>query len=412
MPVNRCSALLLTLLLGALLAAEDLVPQAPGAVLMDFTTGRLLFQKNPDWPDPPASLTKLMTLHLAWRALEVGRVQPNTLVPVLPEVMAMVPPGSSLMFLEAGQKVTVSELMLGLAVDSGNDAGLVLAQFLGGSQQAFVAQMNAEAQRLGLTRTTFHDAFGFSPANSTTALDWARFCRLYLQQHPQAATLLHSVRELAYPQPVNQRPGSTKPVQTIVQANRNTLLDTYPGADGLKTGYISESGYNLAATATRNGQRLIAVVLGVQSRDTAQGSRIRSTQAARLLDFGFSNYPLRPLPVPVIPPVRVWYSQEGQVEVVPAAQPVYPLSPDEESRVEAKVVLATDYTGFFPQRSVLGRLEWARDGKVFYYMPLVSQRLLHPAPWWQAAADALTLFFGGLLGGKVPVSPGPTVPNS
>ncbi|MEI8095033.1 MAG: D-alanyl-D-alanine carboxypeptidase family protein [Spirochaetales bacterium] len=385
--------------------AEDLVPPVPGAALMDFTTGRLLFQKNPDWQDPPASLTKLMTLHLAWKALEAGTVQPSTKVPVTPAVLALVPAGSSLMFLEAGQQVTVKELMLGLAVDSGNDAGLVLAQFLGGSQSGFVGLMNAETKALGLARTEFRDAFGFSPENRTTAADWARFCRLYIQAHPQALELLHSVRQLAYPLEENRASGDRRPVKTIVQANRNSLLESYPGADGLKTGYITESGYNLAATARRGSQRLIAVVLGVQAADLNEGSRVRAAQASKLLDFGFANYPLRPLPLPVLPPVRVWYAQESLVDVSVAQEAVYPLSTEESPLVQARVVLDEAYLGPFPPHTPLGRVEWSRGGKVFYSLPLVSQKLLHEAPWWQGVADAVSLFFQGLFGQKAPVRP-------
>ncbi|HTH12933.1 MAG TPA: serine hydrolase, partial [Spirochaetia bacterium] len=234
----RILTAILLVLTSALLAAQDLVPLAPSAVLVDQLTGRILFQKQPDLPIPPASLTKLMTLHLTWKALASGRIHPEDPVPVTAATTGKaVPPGSSLMFLEPGQRVTVKELMLGLAVDSGNDAGMTLAQFLAGSQEAFVASMNAEAQELGLTRTVFFDAFGYDARNRTTAGDFSQFCRTYLTQHPQSVEFLHNVRELDYPLESNLAP-QAKRLRTIHQTNRNTLLGAYPGADGLKTGYI------------------------------------------------------------------------------------------------------------------------------------------------------------------------------
>ena len=181
------------------------------------------------------------------------------------------------MFLEPGQKVTVRDLMLGLAVDSGNDAGLTLARFLGGSQEAFVTSMNAEAQALGMTQTIFYDSYGYEARNMTTAGDFSQFCRFYLAAHPQSVQVLHNVKDLDFPLAENQAPGDHKKVRTIHQTNRNSLLEAYPGADGLKTGYIDESGYNLAATALRGDQRLVVVILGIKAKNTASGDRLRTT---------------------------------------------------------------------------------------------------------------------------------------
>ncbi len=395
----------LVIFLPVALGAEDLVPSAPRAVLMDATTGRVLFQKNPEAGTSPASLTKLMTLHLAWKALEENRVQPFDLVPLKPSVLAQVPPGSSLMFLEAGQRVTVRELMLGLAVDSGNDAGLVLADYLGGSETAFVDAMNTEAAALGLVRTRFFDSFGYSPANRTTALEFARFCRLYLLAHPQAISLLHQVRQLSFPLAENLAPGDKRTVRTITQSNRNTLLDKYPGADGLKTGFIEESGYNLAATATRGSQRLIAVVLGVLAKDAAEGGRLRSEAAAKLLDFGFAQYPLRPLPEPELAEVRVWQTAEKSIKVVLGALAVYPMSIAEAASTQARVDLAPEFVGPFPAGTVLGQVAWSREGKDVYSLPLLAAAATTEAPWWQGLQDGPALFLQGVFGGKPPVSP-------
>jgi D-alanyl-D-alanine carboxypeptidase (penicillin-binding protein 5/6) len=396
-----CLALAWIVLIPLTLGAQDLVPDAPSAVLLDQLTGRILFQKQPNLPIPPASLTKLMTLHLAWKALAEGRIHPGDLVPVTAATTgAAVPPGSSLMFLEPGQRVTVRELMLGLAVDSGNDAGLTLAQFLGGNQPAFVDQMNAEARSLELPGTVFFDAYGYDARNRTTAGDFARFCRFYLQAHPQSVQVLHNIRELAYPLAENLGPGSRQQARTIVQPNRNTLLGAYQGADGLKTGYIDESGYNLAATALRGDQRLVAVLLGVKGKSSAEGTRLRTAAAARLLDFGFGTYPLRPLPLPEIRPVRLWYSQPGIVVPVPQGPTVFPLTEAEWARLTVAQVGPGEWAGPVPAGFPVAALVWSLDGKELYRVSLTAAA--DPGPWWTQAADSVVLFFRSLTGAAPP----------
>lgn len=384
-------------------SAFDVVPEAPSAMLLDQLTGRTLFQKQPDLSIPPASLTKLMTLHLAWKALAEGRVAPATPVAITAQTTGTaVPPGSSLMFLEPGQRVSVRDLMLGLAVDSGNDAGLTLAQFLAGSQTAFVEAMNAEAQSMGLVGTVFFDSYGYDSRNRTTAADFSRFSRMYLAAHPQSVQVLHNVRELAFPQAENRAPGDRRPARTIVQFNRNTLLDTYPGADGLKTGFIEESGYNLAATAQRDGQRLVAVILGVQGRSTEEGNRLRTKAATRLLDFGFQTYPLRPLPLPSVRPVRVWYSQPGTTVLGPDGPTVYPLAAEEVVGIQVRVEGPAEVEGPVVAGTVLGRLVWSKDGRDFHTVPLRAVSDAVQAPWWTGLWDRITLFFRGLTGQPAP----------
>lgn len=388
-------------LLAGHLPALDVVPEAPSAVLLDELTGRVLFQKQPDKPVPPASLTKLMTLHLTWKALADQKIKVTDVVPVTDQTSGKaVPPGSSLMFLQSGDHVTVKDLMLGLAIDSGNDAGMTLAQFLGGTQAGFVAQMNAEAQALGMKNTVFYDAFGYDSRNQTTAGDFSRFCRYYLQVHPQSVVVLHNQKSFSYPLPEN-RPDARRPVHPIVQENRNTLIGHYPGADGLKTGYIDESGYNLAATAQRGDQRLVVVLLGIHGKDTAEGGRLRTSAGEHLLDFGFSTYPLRALPVPPLGEVRVWYSNPGKVQPVPSGPTVFPLSADESGGLRVRVDLPREVVGPLAAGTVIGQLVWSRDGKDLYAVDLKSPAAPR-APWWSEAWDRVVLFARGLTGTPAP----------
>ena len=383
--------------------AQDLVPEAPSAVLLDQLSGRVLFQKNPERPIPPASLTKLMTLHLAWKALEQGLIHPQDLVPITADTTGKaVPPGSSLMFLEPGQRVTVKDLLLGLAVDSGNDAGMTLAAFLGGSQQGFVSMMNTEAQALGLSHTVFADSFGYDARNLTTAGDFARFSRFYLAVHPQAVSMIHSVRQFAFPLEENRATGDRKRIRTILQTNRNTLLGLYPGADGLKTGYIDESGYNLVATAVRGEQRLVAVVLGIQGRSEAEGGRLRTAVGIKLLDFGFQNFPLRPLPLPNVKAVRVWFSTPGTLQPALAGATVYPLASTELSKIEVHTEGAEEVAGPVSSGTVLGRAVWTKDGQEIYHVDLKAVTNADPAPWWVGLWDRIVLFFRSFTGAQFP----------
>jgi D-alanyl-D-alanine carboxypeptidase (penicillin-binding protein 5/6) len=176
-------------------------------------------------------------------------------------------------------------------LSSGNDAAVALAYALAGSVEAFVDKMNDEASNLGLTNTIFTDPAGIEASNLTTARDYAKFCRYYLNRHPQATLQLHKVKQFTYPQYENWgRASNNWPPYTFY--NRNTILNLYPYADGLKTGYIDESGYNLAASANKEGRRLIAIVLGVPAPGSTTGALRRAEEAINLFEYGFSRYEL------------------------------------------------------------------------------------------------------------------------
>ena len=234
------------------------------------------------------------------------------------------------------------------------------------------------------------------------AADFARFSRLYLLAHPQSVQVLHNQKEFTYPLAANQAPGDRRRLSAITQQNRNTLIGAYPGADGLKTGFIEESGYNLAATALRGDQRLVAVILGVQGRDTAEGGRLRTAAGARLLDFGFATYPLRALPLPTLAPVRVWFSQPGTLLPVANGPMVYPLAAEELVGVSARVEAPVEVEGPVAAGAVLGRLVWFRDGKEFYAVPLKAAAAAPEAPWWTGLWDRIVLFFRGFTGTPAP----------
>jgi D-alanyl-D-alanine carboxypeptidase (penicillin-binding protein 5/6) len=215
----------------------------------------------------PASFVKLLTLYVAFDALRDGHLKQDDPVPVSPKAWRM---GGSKMFIKVGEKVRVEDLLKGIAVVSGNDACVALAEHLAGTEEAFVMRMNEKAQALGLKNSHFRNSHGMpAPDQFTTALDVALLARGYVEEHPEAL-IFHSLVDFKY--------------NGIRQQNRNALLRMSIGADGLMTGYLQKSGYLLAATAKRDGQRMIAVVMGCDS------SRKRIQESRKLLDYGFKNF--------------------------------------------------------------------------------------------------------------------------
>ena len=259
------------------------------AVLIDAHTGTLLFSQNPDDEIPPASLTKLMTMHLLMNAIDEGKTSYDALVNITTESWAQSqPPRSSLMFLEPGQIVTLREIMLGLCISSGNDAAVAAALHIASSMTDFAAMMTSEARNLGLKVTRFEESSGISGLNMTTAYEYASFVRQYITLHPHSLKEFHSVLTFTYPLAANM-PASRRPnFVTYTQQNQNSLLRTFPGVDGLKTGYIIESGYNIALTANRDDTRFILIILGAPNNSS--GTRIRAEDGTNLLNWAFENF--------------------------------------------------------------------------------------------------------------------------
>jgi len=347
--------------------------QARSAILMDAATGDVLFELSPGLEIPPASLTKLMTIHLAYKAIQEGRFSLDSPIPIHAEdCYPDLPYRSSLLFLGPGMRVSLGELLLGMAVPSGNDAAFAVARALSGSIEDFAREMNREARAMGLTLTRFTEPSGLSEHNMTTAAEFAVFCRQYILLHPQALADLHSVRSLAFPLLRNMPEGFSGQVRPVVQDNRNLLLWDYPGCDGLKTGYIDESGYNIALTAMRDGTRLIAVILGGYGASTAEGSRTRADNGSRLLDYGFSHFKtLRPKVVS-LEPIRLYKGRADQVRLEPGAELV--LTARQEDLASMSVRVERDRWALAPlaKGSQVGEIIVSADGRLVKRFPLVT----------------------------------------
>jgi D-alanyl-D-alanine carboxypeptidase (penicillin-binding protein 5/6) len=374
-------------------------PDAPklaarSAILIDEATGESLFEKNADVSIPPASLTKLMTIHLAYRAVERGQYSLDSLIPIHKEdCYPDLPYRSSLMFLSAGMRVSLSELLLGMAIPSGNDAAFAVARAVSGSIEDFAREMSAEARSMGLTRTSFVEPSGLSEKNETTAREFAVFSRAYIARHPQALADLHSVKSLSFPLLKNMPEWYTGKEQAVTQENRNGLLLTYEGCDGLKTGYIDESGYNIALTASRAGTRLIAVILGGDGSTTASGTKLREENGRRLLDYGFSHFlTVRPK-ILSLEPVRVWKGRAKRVDLVPGTAAVFTARKEDAAIMKSDVRRDRDPIAPVHKGQALGEIVFSANGRIIQRIPLVADREVGLGNPFTRLIDGLILLF-------------------
>jgi len=265
---------------------------ALGAVLLDAKSGEFIYEQNPMERISPASLVKILTLFLVFDAVKSDQVRLDDNVLISKKAWRT---RGSKMFIEVGDYVPLAELVKGIAVVSGNDACVAVAEFLQGSEQAFVKKMKEKLQDLGIGNTRIQTVHGLPASDQyTTASDMALLAGAYIRAHPEALQY-HKLNEFTS--------------EGVTQSNRNRLLWRDPSVDGLKTGYISEAGYHLIATAQRDDQRLISVILG------APNPRVREREALRLLNYGFRNYASVPLfeKGQVLLKLPIW---KGEVEKV------------------------------------------------------------------------------------------------
>ena len=258
-------------------ALPDFDVPCRAAVLIDLSSGTVLYEKEPDAPMPIASITKVMTLLLAFEAIDAGKVSLQDTVPVSGHAYNM---GGSQIWLEPGESFTLDEMIKAICVSSANDAAVAVAEFIGGSEPAFAEMMNQKAAELGMVNTTFKNACGLDEeGHLSTARDVAIMSREILLNHPQITDYTTIWMDTL-------RGGQTQLLNT------NKLLKRYQGVTGLKTGTTSGAGVCISASASRDGLDLLAVVLGAAS------SAERFDAAAALLDYGFANFENVAAPAP------------------------------------------------------------------------------------------------------------------
>lgn len=267
-------------------AAPPYDTQAKVAYLVDLSSGAVLYEKNADMRMPPASLAKMMTVHIAFNMIKRGEHKLNETCQVRPETWQRWhgPAAGSTMFLSPGEQVSVSDLLHGIITLSGNDASVVLAECFAGTEPAWVALMNQEAQRLGLTNSHFGTANGW-PDNGVTyvsARDLAKLAQATIETTPDLYKQYYSQTAFTHGRTV----GGNQP---ITQENRNPILGVVPGADGLKTGHTDEAGYGFTGSAVENGRRLIEVLAGLPSWNA------RVQESRNLILWGFHAWKSQPL---------------------------------------------------------------------------------------------------------------------
>ncbi|WP_306416570.1 D-alanyl-D-alanine carboxypeptidase family protein [Borrelia sp. RT1S] len=332
------SAMLQILILSGELFSIDLVEvervakDAKSVVLLDYDTKRVLYARRPNLIFPPASLTKLVTIYTALIEARKKNVDFKTIVPISEAASYYnAPPNSSLMFLEKGQRVNFEELLKGLAVSSGNDAAVAIAEFMaGGDLGSFVNLMNINVLNLGLLNMHFVDTSGYSDSNEITAIEMALFSGTYIEKF-EFMLRIHSLESFIYPKPENLGDKSASNVLNLKQHNKNLLIYSYPYADGLKTGYIGKSGLNIVATAKRGEMRLISVILGVDKGIDNGGEKRRALIAEKLFEYGFNNY--HKFSFIVKSKERVYNGETSTVDVSSRVPFRYVFSKDEVDRV-------------------------------------------------------------------------------
>ncbi len=376
-----CGALVTVLLAVAAYAAPVPTPSAPSIpagsyILMDHHSGHLLAGDRTDETMEPASITKMMTAYVVDVAIRDKDVAEDDLVTISENAWRT---EGSRMFVEVGTKVSVGDLLKGLIVQSGNDAAVALAEHLAGSEDAFAALMNHHAELLGLTGTRYVNATGLPHADHyTTARDIAKLSRAVIDEFPESYRL-YSVREFTY--------------NGIRQYNRNQLLWRDETVDGLKTGHTQSAGYCLAASARRDGQRLISVVLGSPS----EKARTSATQA--LLNYGFRFYTTHKLydAGESLTETRVWKGAAKQL-ALGLDDPLYVTVPrGRYDDLQASMIVTPVIEAPVARGTQLGNVNLKLDDEVLAEVPLVALVDVDKGGLMSRMTDHAILLFNSFL---------------
>jgi len=332
-------------------AGLEIETVAREAILLDAETGAVLFEKNADVPMPPASMSKLMTIAMVFDRLAEGTLKMEDTFLVSENAWRT---QGSKMFVVLGDRVNVSDLLHGIIVQSGNDACVVVAEGIGGDEVTFARMMNERAREIGLKNSEFRNSSGWpDPEHLMSARDLAILSRYLITRHAQYYPLF-AIKEFTW--------------HEIKQGNRNPLLYSYPGADGLKTGHTAEAGYGLAASAERDGRRLILVFTGTDSM------KRRASEAERLLTFGFGqfdNYTLLSAGQK-LGEVDVWLGDTAKIPIIAGKQVRITLSRTARKSLTAKLVYNTPVAAPIAAGAEIGTVTFTVPGMAPVTVPAVA----------------------------------------
>lgn len=353
------------------------IPSPPGLaaksyLVIDFHTGAVIAESNANDRLEPASLTKMMTAYLVSWELKTGNISTETMVPVSHNAHGVI---GSRTFLERGSTVSVRDLMYGLVVQSGNDAAVALAEYVGASEEGFASMMNHMAKRLGMNDTNFTNATGLpSKDHYTTARDMAKLARAVIRDHPEHYKL-YSVGEFEY--------------NGIKQRNRNTLLLRDKTVDGIKTGHTKSAGYCLVASAVRGNMRLISVLLG------ARNEELRSTESMRALNYGFRFYETVKIASAdqTLGEVKVWGGTQDNLTVGVAEDKYATLPNGRGAGITREMHLHKDIVAPIGAGQPLGTLKIKLQDSVLLEQPIVAKQDIQRGGFFTRTGDTFKRLF-------------------
>jgi D-alanyl-D-alanine carboxypeptidase (penicillin-binding protein 5/6) len=361
--------------------APNFTVNAPYAIVVDYESGTVLYEKSADTPWPPASLAKLMTMELVFNEIKNGdlKLQEELVVSANAWRKGGAPAGGSTMFAAVHSRISVENLIQGVVVQSGNDACIVFAEALAGNEDSFARMMNARARELGLDSAEFRNSTGLHDREQVISVrDLARLAAHLIRTYPEFYKY-YGQTEFTW--------------NKIRQLNRNPLLEMNIGADGLKTGYIKESGYGIVGSATQDGQRLIVVVNG------AETPKERANEARKLLEWAFRNFESRLLfsAGAVVAQARVFGGDQRYVPLVGQGA-IRLLSPRSGGD---KFVVRAQYTGPLPapikKGAEVARLRVFRGSSVALEVPLFAAADVGAGSLMQRAYDSTSEIAAGLV---------------
>ena len=359
---------------------------APIAYMKDLSSGAILNDKNGEKRIPPASMAKMMTAHVAFRLVQQGELKLDQKFTVRPETWKQWhgPQAGSTMFLSPNEQVSVENLLHGIVTLSGNDACVVLAEGIAGTEQAFVDLMNREADRLGMTGSRFGTSNGWPDEGRTyvTARDLAKLAEATVEETPDLYRKFYGVRSFTW--------GQTMSGEAISQGNRNPLLGRVSGADGLKTGHTQEAGFGFTGSAVQDGRRLVMVVAGLGSFNG------RIEESVRFMDWGFRAWKARRL-FRQGETVETAEVQIGSAATVPLVAPrdlAVTLPRTASGSISAKVVYDGPIKAPIAKGQPIAHLIVSTDDTEAQVMPLVAGEAVSEAGFFGRLWNGLKSFFG------------------
>ncbi|MCJ8304567.1 serine hydrolase [Shewanella sp.] len=364
-------------------AAPIVTPIAPTVaakayVLMDYNTGQIIAEENAYESLNPASLTKMMTSYVIGHEIKVGNISPEDEVTISKKAWSKNFPDSSKMFIEVGKKVTVDDLNHGIIIQSGNDACVAMAEYIAGTEDGFVDLMNSWTKQLGMKDSFFENSHGLDAKNhKSTAYDMALLGAALIRDVPDEYAV-YKQKSFTY--------------NGIKQYNRNGLLwDKSMHVDGIKTGHTSGAGYNLVTSATKDGMRLVSVVMGTRSESA------RKAESKKLLNYGFRFFE-------TITPYKagdsfvsqqIWFGDKESVDLGVITDTPITISRGQAKNLQANFELTKELTAPLAKGETVGRIYFQLNGKDIAQFPLVTLQEVNEGSWFSKLMDYFKQMFAG-----------------